>query len=47
MLKAIKVKKVNLLIISWETRTCERCEENVPETEICDTCYCCTACCAC
>ena len=47
MLKFIKVEKVDFLSISWEIKTCERCEENVRETEICPSCYCCTACCAC
>lgn len=47
MLKPIKISKVDFLSMSWETRTCERCEEKVKESEICDACYCCSTCCAC
>ena len=43
----LKINKINFLVVSWETATCERCEENMKASLICDTCYCCTACCAC
>lgn len=43
----LKLTKIELLSMSWETRVCERCDERVRETDICDTCFCCSACCAC
>jgi len=47
MLRFIKSKNINFSIISLETATCERCEDNVKASDICDTCFCCSACCGC
>ena len=47
MLKFTKTKKIDFITISWETRTCERCQEKVKESDICDACQCCSTCCAC
>jgi hypothetical protein len=47
MIFIAKKVKIDFSKLQFKTAVCERCEEIVRASEICDACFCCQACCAC